>query len=151
MTNFSAADAAALFAEVRSRAKQLGVFPSVIGHDPETAPPSGVSCSVMLGPVKPSGPDSGLGAVSAHVTLLVNVWAFAQKRPLDDLDPEVLAATCSLMGAFAGGFTLNGTVREVDLFAMSAEPGYVNFQGKEFRIMKISLPLIVNDMFAEVS
>jgi hypothetical protein len=150
MSNFAAADAEDLFSKVRSIAKGLGVFPAVIGHDPENAPPQGLSCSIMLGPVKPVL-SSGLAAVSGQVTLMVHVWAFAQQRPLDDLDPKVLAATCSLMGAFAGGFTLGGTVREVDLFAMDAAPGYVNFEGKEFRTMQISLPLILNDMFEEAA
>lgn len=150
MSNFSAADAAALFSKIRSIAKELAVFPAVIGHDPENAPPAGISCSIMLGPVKPVT-SSGLAAVSGQVTLMVHVWSFASKRPLDDVDPQVLAATCSLMGAFAGGFTLGGTVREVDLFAMDATPGYVNFEGKEYRTMAITLPVIINDLFEEVA
>lgn len=150
MSNFSAADAEDLFSQVRSMAKKLGLFNAVIGHDPENAPPSGgIACSIMLGTVKPVT-SSGLAAVSGQVTLMVHVWAFAQKRPLDELDPGVLAATCALMGAFAGGFTLNGTVREIDLFTMDATPGYVHFQDKEFRTVAISVPIIINDLFAEV-
>ena len=42
-------------------------------------------------------------------------------------------------------------MREVDLLAMSAEPGYVNFEGKEFRTMQISVPIVINDMFEEVA
>lgn len=149
MSNFGAAEAEDLFSKIRSIAKGLAVFPAVIGHDPENAPPAGISCSIMLGPVKPVT-SSGLAAVSGQVTLMVHVWNFGSKRPLDDVDPQVLAATCSLMGAFAGGFTLGETVREVDLFAMDAQPGYVNFEGKEYRTMQISLPIVINDMFQEV-
>lgn len=150
MSNFTAADAKALFSAIRSTAKRLGLSGEVIGHDPESAPPAGVSVSIMLGTVKPVT-SSGLAAVSGEVTLMVHVWDFAQKRPLDDLDPEVLGATCALMGALAGGFTLNGTVRNIDLFGMSAAPGYVNFEGKEFRTVAITVPIIINDMFEEVS
>jgi hypothetical protein len=150
VSNFTAADAEALFSAIRSKAKQLAIFTATIGHDPENAPPPGVSCSIALGPVKPVL-SSGLGAVSGQVTLMVHVWDFASKRPLDKVDPEVLAATCSLMGAFAGGFTLGGTVREIDLFAMTATPGYVDFADKEYRAMVISLPVIINDMFEEVA
>jgi hypothetical protein len=150
VSNFSESDCDELFSKIRSVAKKLGVFPTVIGHDPENAPPAGVSCSVMLGPVKPVT-SSGLASVSGQVTLMIHVWNFAQRRPLDDVDPKTLWATCALMGAFAGGFTLSETVREVDLFAMTAEPGYVNFQDKEFRAMAISVPIVINDMFEEVS
>lgn len=148
MSNFSATDAEALFSAIRSMAKKLGVFGAVIGHDPENAPPAGLSCSIMLGTVKPIT-SSGLASVSCQVTLMVHVWDFAQKRPLDELDPQVLAATCSLMGALAGGFTLNGTVRDVNLFAMDAQPGYVNFEGKEFRTVAIAVPIEINDLFEE--
>ena len=85
------------------------------------------------------------------MTLIVRVWSSALQKPLDGIDPEFLAAACSLMGAFAGGFTIGGTVRNIDLFAMSAQPAYVDFEGKPFRIIEISLPIIINDLFAEVA
>ena len=44
MSNFSAADARALFSAIRSMAKQLHIFTATIGHDPENAPPQGLSC-----------------------------------------------------------------------------------------------------------
>ncbi len=150
MSNFGQADAEDLFSSIRSMAKKLGVFSAVIGHDPVNAPPSGVACSVSLGPVKPVT-SSGLSSVSGQVTILVHLWAFADGRPLDDVDPAVLGKACALMGAFAGGFTLNGTVRDVDLFAMDARPGYVKFEGKEFRCMTITVPIEINDMFQEAS
>lgn len=147
MSDFSQADAKDLFSQVRSYAKKLGISGAVIGHDPENAPPSGISYSIMLGPVKPIT-SSGLDAASGQVTLMVHVWNFAQRRPLDDVDPEVLWATCALMGVFADGFTLGGTVRDVSIYSISAEPGYVNFEGKEYRTMAITLPIEINDMWS---
>ena len=151
MSNFSEADADALFSAIRSKAKKLGLFNAVIGHDPENAPPAGVNVSIMLGTVEPVAADSGLAAVSGQVTLMVHVWMFANQKPLDDIDPKVLWATCALMGAFAGGFTLNGTVRNINLFAMKAQPGYTNFEGKEYRTMAIPVPIVIDDMFEELS
>ena len=87
--------------------------------------------------------------VSGQVVLVIRVWSSAMQKPLDDIDPEILSAACSLMGAFAGGFTLGGTVRDIDLMAMSAQPAYVDFEGKPFRVVEISLPIVINDMFAE--
>lgn len=152
MSNFTAADATALFEAIRSMAKKLGVFPAdVPTHDPESPPPQGqLFCSIALGPVR-AITSSGLAAVSGQVTLMVHVWSGARNRPTDSVDPAVLGATCLLMGAFAGGFTLGGTVRDIALMQMSAAPGYVNFEGKEFRVMSITLPIEVNDMFAEVA
>lgn len=149
MSNFSAEDAAELFSQIKSRAQQLGIFQGGVStHDPETAPGKRLYCSITLGPIVPVR-SSGLAAVSGQVTLMVHVWSSAMQRPLDSIDPQVLGAVCALMGALAGDFTLGGTVREVDLFAMSAQPAYVDFQGQEFRTVVLTVPVIINDMFAE--
>jgi hypothetical protein len=150
MTNFTAVQAKALFTAIQSQADQLGIFQGVATHDPWNAPGSRLFCSITLSTVRPVT-SSGLAAVSGQVTLLVRVWSSALQKPLDSIDPEVLAAACSLMGAFAGGFTLGGTVRDIDLFAMVAQPAYVDFEGKPFRTIEIQLPIVVNDMFAETA
>ncbi len=149
MTNFTAAQATALFEAIQSYAQALNIFQATETHDPWNAPGNRLFCSITLGPVRPVAVASGLASVSGQVTLLVRVWSGAEQKPLGNIDPEVLSAVCSLMGAFAGGFTLGGTVRDVDLFAMSAVPAYVDFEGKPFRVAEISLPLLINDMFAE--
>ena len=150
MSNFSAAQASALFTAIQSMAQELGIFEATETHDPWNAPGNRLFCSITLGPVKPVT-SSGLASVSGQVTLLVRVWSSALQRPLNKIDPEVLSAVCSLMGAFAGGFTLGGTVRDVDLFGMTANPAYVDFEGKPFRTVEIQLPIVINDMFSEVA
>jgi len=148
-SNFTAADAEALFSAIRSMAKQLHIFDATIGHDPEGPPTTGLACSIALGPVKPT--SSGLASISLEVTLMVHVWSLAARRPLDKVDPQVLAAACSLMAAFAGGFTLGETVRDIRLPGLSAAPGYVNFADKEFRTMSITVPIEINDVLPEVA
>lgn len=151
MSNFSAAQASALFSAIQSYAQELGIFQSVDTHEPWNAPGNRLFCSINLGPIRPVPAASGLAAVSGQVTLVIRVWSSALQKPLDNIDPELLAAVCSLMGQFAGGFTLGGTVRDVDLMAMSAQPAYVDFEGKPFRVVEISIGIVVNDMFAEVA
>lgn len=148
MSNFSAAQARALFDAVRSQAQQLGIFQNVDTHEPQNAPGNRLYCSINLGPIRPT--TSGLAAVSGRVTLIVRVWSAAMQRPLDDIDPEALATVSALMGALAGSFTLGGSVRDIDLMQMSAQPGYVDFQEKQFRVVEITVPVEINDMFAEV-
>jgi hypothetical protein len=150
MSNFDAAQAKALFTAIQSLAEQLSIFQAAPTHDPWNAPGSGLWCSIVLGPVRPVL-TSGLASVSGQVTLIIRVWSSALQKPLDSVDPGVLAATCSLMGALAGGFTLGGTVRDVDVIAMSAQPAWVDFEGKPYRVMEIQLPIVINDMFQEVA
>lgn len=148
MSNFTAAQAKALFTAIQSYAQELGIFEGVNLHEPWNAPGNRLFCTITLGAVRPVM-SSGLAAVSLQVVLVIRVWSSALQKPLDGIDPDVLAAACSLMGALAGGFTLGGTVREVDLFAMSAQPAYVDFEGKPFRVVECTVPVIVNDTFAE--
>jgi len=148
MANFTPAQAAALFADIQSMAQELGIFQAVDTHEPENAPGNRLYCSINLGSARPVT-SSGLNSVSGQVTLTVRVWSSAIQKPLDNIDPELLAAACSLMGAFAGGFTLNESVRNIDLFGMSAQPAWVDFEGKPFRVIEIALPLVINDLWTE--
>lgn len=148
MANFTPAQAAALFADIQSMAQELGIFQAVDTHEPENAPGNRLYCSINLGSARPVT-SSGLNSVSGQVTLTVRVWSSAIQKPLDNIDPELLAAACSLMGQFSSGFSIGGTVRNIDLFAMVAQPAYVDFDGKSFKIIEISLPIVINDLFAE--
>jgi hypothetical protein len=150
VSNFTAAQATALFQAIQSYALELGIFQGVDLHDPWNAPGNRLFCSINLGTVRPVA-SSGLAAVSGQVNLVIRVWSSALQKPLDGIDPELLAAVSSLMGAFAGGFTLAGTVRDIDLMAMSAQPAYVDFEGKPFRVVEISVGVVLNDMWAEVA
>lgn len=150
IANFTDADAIALFNSLTGLAMQLNRFQNVNNHEPENAPANGLYCSITLGPIKAIG-TSGLNSVSGQVTFLSRIWKSAAVRPLDSIDPAVLAATSALMGAFCGSFTLSGSVRNIDLFAMGAQPGWINFTGKEFRVMEITSPVLINDMWTEVA
>lgn len=149
MSNFGAAQATALFTEVQSYAQALNIFQGVDLHDPWNAPGSQMFCSINLGRAKLLPTASGMISASGQVTLTVRVWSSALQRPLDGIDPGILAAACSLMGALAGGFTLNETVRNIDVFGMTAEPAYVDFEGKPFRVIEITVGIVINDMFTE--
>lgn len=137
-----------LFAAVESVALRTGLFARVNTHQPLNAPGVKLSCSIVLGPVVPDT-GSGLAAVSLDVTFMVRVFSPMNARPLDDIDPAVLGAVSVLMGAYSAGFTLGGLVREVDLMRMRAEPAYLLQDGKEFRTMAITLPVIWNDAWTE--
>ena len=150
-SNFTQAQAKALFDAVKSYAEQLGIFEAVATHDPWNAPGNRLFCSITLGPVRPLPADSGMAAVTGQVTLMIRVWSSLMQKPLDSIDPEVLGTLSLLLGQLAGGFTLGGTVRDVDLMGLSAAPAYVDFEGKPFRVIEITCPVVINDMWAEAA
>ncbi|HEV2375861.1 MAG TPA: hypothetical protein VGS19_27300 [Streptosporangiaceae bacterium] len=147
---FDKAAATALISAVKSHAESLALFGrKVITHAPLSTPGEGLSCYIELGPVVPTV-SSGLAAVSIEVTLSVHILASLNQKPLDAVEAQVLGATSVLLNAYAGAFTLGGLVREVDIFGgMKAEPGYLLFEGKPFRIVTITLPMTVNDAWQE--
>lgn len=141
---------------VVSHADTLGIFERVIKHEPRNAPGLGLTCAIFAGPFGPVPAASGLSLASARVAFVARVYNPALQQPYDDIDPVSVDAAAQLMGAYAGAFTLGGLVRNVDVFgaagpALGAAPGYINQDGKLFRTMDVTLPMIVNDVWSEVA
>lgn len=73
------------------------------------------------------------------------------QQPYDQIDPAVMNATSAVFAAFSGDFTLGGTVRNVDLMGMKAQAGYVQQDGQTLRVMTITVPIVVNDLWEQVA
>lgn len=141
-----------LFNAVKSLPMRLAVFDHVGTHEPENAPGKGINCSITLGPIAPA--SSGLAATSLKITFLVRVYSSLEQRPLDPVDPELLVATAALIGAYSTSFTLGdftnpGAVRDISLLAVTAAPRYLIQDGKEFRVMEVTVPIEINDAFTQ--
>jgi hypothetical protein len=154
--SFDDAAVRTLLDEIVSHAASLGVFDRVASHEPKNAPGSGLSCSVWADAIAPLARASGLASTSGRIAFSVRIYSSMLAEPQDDKDREILTATSALMGAYSGDFTLGGNVRAVDLLGMygtplSAKAGYLNQDGKLFRVMEITLPVICNDMWDQVA
>jgi len=156
ISNFNEAAISTIFDKIVSHAATLGYFDSVLGHEPKNAPGNGVSAAVWVQSIRPYG--SGLAITSGVLLLHVRIYTSFLSQPYDAIDPNVLAATSALIGAYSGDFDFGGDggVRAVDLLGMSGTPlnaqaGYVEIDRKIMRIMTISLPVMVNDMWVQGS
>jgi len=148
-------DAVALFNAVQSHAMTTGLFDRVGTHEPKNAPGNGLTCAIWAAPFGPVPASSGLTVASARVSFLIRLYNPMLQQPQDDIDPTVLDAASKLISAYAGAFTLDGLVRNVDIFgaagpALGATPGYLNQDGKIFRVIDILLPMIINDVWTEL-
>jgi hypothetical protein len=153
---FNAAAVSALFSAAISQAQSLGIFARVNGHEPKSAPGTQLSCSFWGGGIKPAATASGLGAVSGVVTLNARIYSSFVAKPEDGIDPHLLAAGCALMAAYSGGFTLGGTVRDIDLLgefgeALSGQMAYLEQDGKLFRVFDLVIPVVINDLWTEAA
>ncbi len=147
-------DAVGILAVVESHALASGRFGSVNGHEPRSAPGSGLTAAVWAQSIEPVPAGSGLAQTSIRLALNVRIYTPMTAQPPDAIDPAVVAATDALMAAYSGDFTLGATVRNVDLLGqhgapLRADAGYLNQDGTLLRVMTITLPLICNDVWEQ--
>ena len=147
-------DAVALFGEMVSVAQRLNIFEVVIPEEPKAAPVSTPALALWLGTLTPLT-ASGLGVTSAKITVHGRIYLNWLGRPTAAIDPKLLNLAVTLMGAYTAEFTLDGQLRCIDLLgmygeSMSAQPGYIEHDGKHFRAMEINFGLVVNDLWEQV-
>lgn len=148
-------DPVALFAAAKDTAAKLGAFEEVILHEPKAAPQSLPALALWLGPLTPLGAASGLSATAVRIALRGRIYISDLQKPEDAIDAKLLALVSLLLGAFTGGFTLGGQVELIDLLgiygeAMSSTPGYLDHDGKFFRVQELTLPLIIDALWNQV-
>lgn len=157
MSNISQYQLVQLQQALVSDALALGVFQRVNGHEARSAPGLKLSCEMWADSIRPYARGSGLAATTGIVTWMSrirNAFLGGSGPEYDAIETDVMAATAALMGSYTGGFTLGGLVREVDLLGaagtgLSASAGYVTQDGKQYRAMLVTVPLIVNDILAQ--
>lgn len=154
---FNADSINTVFDKVISFAEATGNFDSVNGHEPKSAPGNGVTCAVWSQDIEPIR-AGGLAMTSGRMTLQQRIYTNFISRPFDAIDPKVMAAVADLMAAYSGDFNFGGDadVRNVDLLgaygpSLSAQAGYIDIDKKIYRVMTLTVPVIINDMFAQVA
>lgn len=144
----------AILAAVESHALATGRFDRVNRHEPKSAPGNGLSAAIWVQSLRPVAAASGLNSTSARLELSERVYMGMLAEPQDDIDTRVLEAVDVLMTAYSGDFELGGLVRNVDLLGehgdpLSADAGYLEQDKKIYRVMVITLPLIISDLWGQ--
>lgn len=139
---------------VASHAMSLGLFERVNTHEPKNAPGNGLSLAVWVDAIGPVPSSSGLHSTTGRVALMARVFTSMLQEPQDTIDANLVDAVSALLVAYSGDFTLGNTIRNVDLLGqagapLSAQAGYINQDGKLFRVMTILLPIVVNDVWEQ--
>jgi len=146
----------AILAPIESYLGASGLFDRVCGHEPKNAPGRGLTAACWLDEVAPLPSRSGLAITSAIVVLKVRIYSATVFATDDTIEPGLLLATNQVLSDLSGGFTFGGNVDCVDLggmsgYQVSAKAGYLNQDSKIFRVMTITLPLVVDDVWAQVA
>jgi hypothetical protein len=150
-------DSVALLDAIATHALTLGVFERVARHEPKSAPGSGVSAALWADYIGPWPAGSGLASTTGVVVVNMRVQLSMLAEPYDDTDPRILAAVDAMMAAASGDYDLGvASVRCVDLlgqsgYQLAARAGYLNQNGTLYRVMVLTIPVIVNDLWDQVT
>jgi hypothetical protein len=149
-------DASGILDAVVSHAAASGYLDRVNTHEPKSAPGNGLSAAVWVQNLGPAVGASGLQSTSGLLTVWLRVYSNMIQEPQDSIDPNVLIAVDALMAAYSGDFQLGGKVRNIDLLGqasdgLSAQAGYLEQDHKMYRVMTISIPMIINDIWEQTA
>ena len=153
---FDEAAVASLIDNLVSTALELGEFRSINFHEPKAAPGSGLRLALWVQSIEPIPMASGLASTSGYVVANARAYGNMLAKPEDDVDPRIMSAMAALIAAYSGDFTLGGTIRNIDLLGeygqkLSAQAGYITIASAMYRIMTLTIPCIVNDMWTQVA
>lgn len=151
MTDFNA-----ILQAVQDHASASGLFETVNMHEPKNAPGNGLNLACWIDYIGPAANQSGLNKTTGLLVVTARSYSSMYQTPYDDIDPNLLAAVSTLMTAYSGDFQLGAKVKNIDLQGMSgrkleAQAGYVSIDNKLMRVMDITIPMIINDIWDQVA
>lgn len=149
-------DSAGIFSVLTSHAQSLGVFRAINGHEPKSAPPQGAAVSFWLDRWTPVREQSGLSTVSVLLVVTARITNPFLREPQDSIDPALVNASDALLSSLVGDFDCGGLASHIDVFGQFGIPlegrgGYLNEAGVIFRIVAVTIPIVINDVWDEVA
>lgn len=147
-----ALDIDSLLGKLVDHALATGHFDSVNTHEPDNAPGNGVSANIVLDTISPV--PGGMATTSCRVAFAMALMYPTTIQPRDASEPYLIKALDAVMGRLTGDLRLDDTIRMIDLLGaygdgLSAIAGYVTIQEQTYRIMELTIPLIVNDVWIQ--
>jgi len=143
-----------LISNVVSGAQQLGIFEEVLTHEPKSKPQKNMTMAFWLTSIKPSAKKSGLASTAGCVTFNSRIYISFLAKPEDQVEANLLTATSTLISQYSSAFSFGGTVIDVDLLGsesagLSAQFGYVEIGGTNFRTSNIVVPVIIDNLWTQ--
>lgn len=139
---------------IASHAQASGLFKSVNGHEPKSAPEGDLTAAVWSDAVVPAVAASGLNSTSALLTFKMRLYTPMLTEPQDLIDPTLTNARDVVLTALTADLSLGGTIKSIDALGshgtpLSATAGYVEIGGAMFRVIDITIPCVVNDAYPQ--
>lgn len=148
---------------LQTHALRVGYFDRVNKSEPKRAPDYGLTAAIWPQNIAPLPTESGLPITTGLVTYVARIYQPMLQDPIDQIELNMMRATALLMAALSADYQLTdagGTgeplIRNVDLLGaygpgLAANAGYLDVDRTKYRVMDIDVPMVVNDMYEQVS
>jgi hypothetical protein len=142
---------------VASHAKATGLFDRVNKHEPKNKPGRGLTCAIWVDRIEAARGRAGLASTTARVVLNCRIYTNMLQNPQDAIDPNVMRATDVMFEALSGDFSLGSEERWIDLLGATqghplfSQSGYINIDTMTYRVMTITVPIIVEDAWTQAA
>ena len=139
-----------ILSKLRSLLKAMAIFKAVDTVEPKGAPGTGLTVAVYLHTIAPAVEASGLSSISGVYVYNIRIYTNMLQEPTEDIDTILAKAVDKVFVALGADFDLGTKVKNIDIFgehgtALIAKAGYVEVAHVMYRIVDITLPLVVND------
>lgn len=136
-----------------THAQNTGWFQNVLEHESKQAGTNGLTAGVWVERIDPIK-SSGLNSSSVRLELEMRLYNSTMAEPYEDIDTNLVKALDALFTAYISDFQLGGEARHIDVFGahgqgLGVRVGYMNMDGREFRVFQIRIPVIINDAWTE--
>lgn len=145
-----------IFDAVVSDVQASGYFDTINQHEPFRKPGYGLTAAVWVQDLWAMPALSGLASTTAAIIFNVRIYQSALMKPQSAIDPKMTKAMSHLMRRYHEEFDFAGAIRNVDLLGgatgqpLRAQAGYEEIDTKIYRIMTLTLPILVNDVWPQV-
>ncbi len=150
-----ALDINGLLDAIVSHALSTGHFLGMNEYESKQSSTSGITGEVWVEKITPIR-SSGLDNTSVRVEFQLRAYANTAAEPYGDIDSNLTLAVDALFTNYIGDFDLFGEARHIDIFGaygqgLHVETGYLNKDGREFRVFLIRLPVVVDDVWLQAA
>lgn len=150
-----ALDIQSILDNIASHALATGHFDTVLGYVSKQSPTNGISAAMYVEDIRPIR-SSGLNNTSVRLEIEMHIYSSTYMAPYDGIDVNLTLATDAMFTAVIGDFELGGEARHVDIFGAHGAPvrvraGMMNLDGKEFRVFQLTIPVVIDDVWAQAA
>lgn len=144
-----------LLTKLGSYVKRTGRAKRVVLYDPMSQVPPG-TISISIRSVRAFNQISALNKTGVCIVFSIVLYIDSKAEPKDGQELELMGVFDLLMQSFNEKFTLEGAVHSIDIFGRAGTPlgadfGRVEIDKVIYRVMDITLPLLVTNVWTQGS